>query len=271
MANHHIVVGDAHAKPGVSNRRFRWLGLFVADFCEKYINDNVTVIDMGDWEDMPSLSSYDIGKKSYEGRRYQKDIQAAVDARIEFQIPLIGINNKRQAAKKKKISPNLVALGGNHFERRIERAIENSPLLDGVISIDDGRAVELGWEYTPFLVPKDVDGITYVHYWQGRGTSQPIGMGKFPAQTLLREKHCSSVIGHNHVWDVAVSRNGAGDKLFALSAGCFLDPEQDEAYAGQNNRDWTRCITVLKDVRNGFPEGGFEMITIEELKDRYAH
>lgn len=270
MANHHIIIGDAHAKPGVSNRRFGWAGKFVADFCEEHINDAVTVIDMGDWEDMESLSSYDVGKRCYEGRRYQKDIQSAVEARAEFGVPIARTKDKLKASKRRAISPKLVSLGGNHFERRIERAIENSPLLEGVISIEDGRAATYGWEYVPFLTPKEIDGIAYVHYWQGRGTSQPLGMGKYPAQTLLREKHCSTVVGHNHIWDVAVTRDGNGRRLFALSSGCFLDPDQYENYAGQNNKDWTRCITILKDVQDGFPQGGFEMITIEELQKRYG-
>jgi hypothetical protein len=234
-------------------------------------DDNVTVIDIGDFEDMPSLSSYDIGKRCYEGRRYQKDIQAAREARAEFGDAIARVNNKRKAAKRRAISPRLVSLGGNHFERRIERAIEDSPLLEGTISVQDGGAEEFGWEYIPFLTPKEIDGIAYVHYWQGRGTSQPVGMGKYPAQTLLREKHCSTVVGHNHIWDVAVGRDGRGRKLFALSAGCYLDPQQDEHYAGQNNRDWTRCITILYDVVEGFPEGGFNMITAEAIQKRYDY
>lgn len=267
--NVHVVVGDAHAKAGVSNRRFRWLGNFVADLCYTNPDFKVTVIDMGDWEDMESLSSYDLGKKSYEGRRYQKDIQAARDARAEFLMPITRMQERARNNKKKMIAPTLEALGGNHCERRIDRAIENSPLLEGVISVADAGAEEFGWNYTPFLVPKVIDGISYVHYWQARGSSQPIGMGKYPAQTLLREKHCSSVIGHNHVWDIAISRDGKGNKLFALSAGCFLDIDQHEEYAGQSNADWTRCITVLYGVEDGFPRAGFEMIPIEELADRY--
>lgn len=271
VPNMHIIVGDAHAKPDVPNRRFRWLGNLVVDYCSRFPEFDITVIDMGDWEDMPSLSSYDIGKRSYEGRRYQKDIEAAVEARAEFGNAIARYNDKRKASKRRAISPRLVSLGGNHFERRIERAIEDSPLLEGTISIEDGRAAAYGWEYVPFLTPKEIDGIAYVHYWQGRGTSQPVGMGKYPAQTLLREKHCSTVVGHNHIWDVAVGRDGLGKRLFALSAGCYLDPEQHESYAGQNNQDWTRCITILYDVSEGFPRGGFEMIPIQKIQELYDY
>ena len=71
----HLVIGDSHAKPGISNRRFEWLGKLILD--EK----PDVIIDIGDFEDMPSLSSYDVGKKSYEGRRYIKDLESAWEAR----------------------------------------------------------------------------------------------------------------------------------------------------------------------------------------------
>ena len=72
----HLVIGDAHAKPGVSNDRFEWLGKLVIR-----VRPDV-VINMGDWADMASLCLYDKGKRSYEGRRYLEDIEAA-NIRIE--------------------------------------------------------------------------------------------------------------------------------------------------------------------------------------------
>lgn len=267
----HIVVGDAHARPGVPNDRFRWLGNLVVDTCVNHPDSEVVVIDMGDWEDMPSLSSYELGKKSYEGRRYRADIQAAIEARAEFRSPITRYNEKQKAGKRKQISPRLVSLGGNHFERRIERVVESSALLEGVISVEDGGHATYGWEYVPFLTPKEIDGISYVHYWQARGSSQPIGMGKYPAQVLIREKHCSTIVGHSHVWDLAISTDGTGKRLFAMVAGCYFDPEQHENYARQSNKDWTKCITILYDVVDGYPKGGFNLLPIETIKELYDY
>jgi hypothetical protein len=264
------VVGDAHAKPEVSNRRFDWLGCFVRDFVLDNPNTDVTVIDMGDWEDMPSLSSYDIGKKSYECRRYKLDLQAAHDARFRFNKPILEYNDKAKKNHEKRISFRKVALGGNHFERRVTRAIENSALLDGTISIADNKCAEFGWEYVPFLHPIIIDGITYVHYWQGSGTSQPIAMGKYPSQVLVREKHGSTVVGHNHILDISSVLNAQGNRVFAMCAGCYLDPDQVEEYAAQNNENWWRGITVLKGVINGYPTQGYEVLPIEELQRRYS-
>lgn len=270
MSSDHIIVGDSHARPGVDNRRFDWLGKFILDYHLSNPDSDITIIEMGDLEDMPSLSSYDLGKKSYEGRRYKLDIEAAHDARRRINHPIEEYNDARKRNRKSTFRPRKIAIGGNHFERRIGRAIEISPMLEGVISVSDGGHEKFGWEYVPFLQPIMLDGITYVHYWQGNGTAQPIGLGKYPAQVLLREKHCSTVSAHNHVKDKAEILDGRGNRLFALSAGCYLDPDQWEDYAGQNNKTWWKGIIVLKGVENGYPQNGYEEIPIEVLQRRYG-
>lgn len=269
MSSTHIVVGDAHAKPEVSNRRFDWLGKYVLDYVKDNPEEDVTLIDMGDWEDMPSLSSYDLGKKCYEGRRYIRDIEAAWDARSRVNKPLDLHNERAKRNHEKRLSIRKVAIGGNHFERRVVRAVEGSPMLDGVIGVGDNRCADFGWEYIPFLKPITIDGITYVHYWQGRGTSQPIGMGKFSAQVLLREKHTSTITAHNHVLDFATTLNGNGERILGISAGCYLDPDQIEEYAAQNNHNWWRGIIILRGVKRGWPTAGFEIKPIEELQRTY--
>ena len=105
-----LVIGDAHAKPGVSNRRFDWLGKFIAD------TKPDVVVDIGDWADMESLSSYDKGKRSFEGRRYKRDVEAAIDARERVNYGMRGMSRR----------PTLVALTGNHTER-IARAAQSNP------------------------------------------------------------------------------------------------------------------------------------------------
>jgi len=70
----HLVMGDPHCTPKASNDRFLWAGKLAAD-----LKPN-TIICMGDFASMDSLSSYDKGKKQFEGRRYKKDINHAHDA-----------------------------------------------------------------------------------------------------------------------------------------------------------------------------------------------
>jgi len=225
------------------------------------------IIDMGDFEDMPSLSSYDKGKMSYEGRRYKRDLEAAHKARELLNGPISEYNKRKKLNKERQYRPSKIALGGNHFERRVTTAIELAPMLEGTISVRDNRCEDFGWEYIPFLEPITLDGFTYSHYFQGNGTSNPIGMGKYPAQVMLREKHTSCVMGHNHLFDVANDLNAREERIWAFSAGCYFDHWED--YAGRNNNRWWRGILVLDGVKDGRLES-YQAISLDRIKEKYG-
>lgn len=270
MSTDMIIIGDAHVRPDISNERFNWLGKFIADYVISNPHTNVKIIDMGDFEDMPSLSSYDLGKLDFEGRRYQKDIEAAIDARAKLLAPLTKeIFKAKENKKKQPKNFELYALGGNHFEGRINRILQEQPWLVGKLSVSDGLANAFGFKYIPFGSTINLNGIMFTHYWKNRGSHHPIGGGKNPAATIQREKLCSSVTGHSHVLDRTSQVTGTGKKIFTLVAGCFLAEEQTEKYAGQANDAWWKGICVLKDVRDGYPTGGEQYITIQELKRMY--
>ena len=67
----HLIVPDTQCKDGDNFEFLSWIGQYILD------QRPDTVIHLGDFADMESLSSYDVGKKSFEGKRYIKDIQAA--------------------------------------------------------------------------------------------------------------------------------------------------------------------------------------------------
>jgi hypothetical protein len=122
MNKDYLIIPDCHAHPDYHNKRFTWLGKLVADLQPH------TVIMLGDWADMPSLCSYDKGTKGYEGARYVRDINAAIDAQEKF---------FHEIRKRKKKLPRFVMLEGNH-EHRINRAISSDfNQLDGIIGLDD--------------------------------------------------------------------------------------------------------------------------------------
>lgn len=225
------------------------------------------IIELGDWEDMPSLSSYDKGTMSYEGRRYKRDLEAAHKARELLNGPISEYNQRKKLNKERQYRPTKIALGGNHFERRVKRAIELAPMLEGTISVEDNRAKEFGWEYIPFLEPVTFDGFTYCHYYQGNGSANPIGTGKYPAQVMLREKHTSCVMGHNHLFDVANDLNAREERIWAISSGCYF--EHWEEYAGRNNNRWWRGVIILEGVKDG---GLREVraIDISRVKELYS-
>lgn len=257
-----LVIGDSHAKPGVPNDRFYWAGRYAADMKPDII------VDMGDWADMPSLSSYDIGKKSYEGRRYVQDVEAANRAREEFNRGLSVHASKLARRHKARYAPKKIALGGNHDEGRISKAIDGDPKLEGLIGVKDLKHSEFGWEYIPYLQPVNIQGFTFSHYFASGVMGRPIS-GEMPALSLLRKQYTSCVSAHSHLFDVAHRTRPDGTRLWGLVAGCFLDPDQWEDYAGPANRLWWRGLVLLKGCDNGDLEA-IETITVTRLKEHYG-
>ena len=57
----HLVIPDTQVKPEHSVKHLRWAGKYAAE------KKPDVIIHIGDHWDMPSLSSYDVGKRSFEG------------------------------------------------------------------------------------------------------------------------------------------------------------------------------------------------------------
>ena len=255
-------IGDAHAKREEPQRRFTWLGKLIVD-----LKPDV-VVDMGDWGCMPSLSSYDgskltgggSSKLSFEGRSYAKDIEASVEARDRVHVELQKAGRKR---------PRRIALGGNHDDQRISRALQNVRELEGVISIADHQREAYGWEHIPFLDLVDVGGFVYSHYFTSGVMGRPVG-GEHPAAALLKTQYRSCVAGHSHLFNEA-HRTSGSKRVQAFVAGCFLDPNQREDYAGPANHMWSKGLLLMRDVEGGVCRGGFEWIPIARIQKAYAN
>lgn len=253
-----LVIGDAHAHPDFPNTRFDWLGkMIVAEHPD-------VIVDIGDFADMPSLSSYDFGKKSYEGRRYLKDIECAIDARKRVKEPADELSARLRKQHGKHWEPRFVALGGNHDEARITRTIACEAMLDGLISHWDLGYRELGWEYVPFGDTIDIEGICFTHYFMGGVMGKPLG-GLYPTVTMLKRFHQSCVQGHTHYFQMR-HEVGPQGKVYAFMAGCYFDynPEWTKAHIF-----YDRGILLLKDVDKG-NIGSFSWVGIDEIKRRYG-
>ncbi len=257
-----MLIGDAHAKPGVSNERFYWAGRWAGDMKPDVI------VDMGDWADMMSLSSYDIGKKSYEGRRYLKDIEAANSAREEFNRGVAVVNSELSARKKAQYKPEKFALGGNHCEGRITRVIEDDPKLEGLIGVRDFRHEHYGWNYIPYRETVVIQGFTFCHYFASGVMGRPIG-GEMPALSIIRKQFTSCVSAHNHLFDIAHRTRPDGTRLWGVVAGCYLAADQYEDYAGPANKLWWRGLILLRGCENGDFES-LETVTVDQLGKRYG-
>lgn len=234
----HLVLPDVQAKPGHDFSYLNKIGQYiVAKKPEK-------IICLGDFADMPSLSSYDVGKKSFEGRRYVADVAAAHTAMRSLLSPLWEFNERAKKNKEKQYKPELILTLGNH-ENRINRAVNDSPQLEGVLSIRDLQYEEFGWTVHPFLDVVVVDGIAYSHYF----TTGLMGRPVTTASACLAKKHMSCVQGHQQGLQIHSNFRADGKQMTSIIAGsCY---EHNEDYMSfQGNNHW-RGFLVLHDVNDG--------------------
>jgi hypothetical protein len=244
----HIVIPDTQIKPGVPTDHLRWIGQYIVDHFAGQVN--VRIIHLGDHADMPSLSSYDKGKRAMEGRRYLADIDAANAGFDALNQPLIDYNVERRAAGEPEWWPDRHIALGNH-EDRITRACESDAQLDGLMSLDSLNYADHGWMVHPFLQPFYLDGIGYVHYWTNHMTGRPLGG---MVSTRIKTIGHSFTMGHQQTLDTAVRfivdpETGESRGQWGLVVGaCYL---HDEDYKGfQGNAHW-RGIVVCHGVYKG--------------------
>ena len=253
MTKTHLFICDSHAHYKHHNKRAELLGHLIND-----IKPDI-VIHGGDSADMPSLSSYDRGKKSFQGRTYRADI----DAHLDFSERLFHIIRKQ----KKKL-PRFVFLEGNH-ENRIKKAINLQPELDGTITFDDlelGRYYDDIVEYnggSPGII--QLDGINYAHYFISGVMGRPIS-GEHPAYSLLSKQFNSCSAGHVHTADYAIRTTAQGKKIHGTVGGCFQDYDSD--WAGEANRLWWRGLVVKRNVSDGNYDPQF--ISLDWMKRNYG-
>jgi hypothetical protein len=232
----HLVITDVQAKP---DKDFSFLTA-IGNYIVKQKPD--VIICIGDFADMPSLSSYDVGKKAFEGRRYVNDIKAAKEAMDALLDPLREYNIRARRNKEKTYSPRMVLTLGNH-EQRILRAINDDPKLDGLVSLNDLPYQE--WEVIPFLEVIAIDGICYSHYF----TSGVMGKPITSSAALLTKKHMSCVAGHQQGRQISYGKRADGKEMTAIIAGsCY--PWDEDYLDHQSNIHW-RGIYVLHEVVDG--------------------
>ncbi len=255
----HLVIGDPHAKPGVSNKRFEYLGKFIVD------KKPDVIICIGDFADMESLCSYDKNKKSFEGRRYNNDIAAVHEALELVETPSKHYNEQRRKNKKTQYKPRKVMVLGNH-EQRIERAVECSPELEGTIDYSDLKYEAYGWEVVPYTVPIQVDGVFYAHFFPSGLKGEAIS-GVNVASNILTKMMCSCTVGHNHLFDFATRALPDGRRIYGLSAGCFADLAHVEAYAINVQFMWYAGLMLKHNVSEG--QYDLETFSMNRLKEEY--
>jgi hypothetical protein len=193
------------------------------------------IVCIGDFADMPSLSTYlQAGSLESEGLRYKDDVAAVRRAMTAFLKPI---------RAKRGYDPKLIMTYGNH-EDRISRTLVAQPrLFTG--SLDDLGYEADGWTTYPFLQPVVVAGVAFSHYFPSGVMGRPITT----AAALLRKMHMSAFAGHLQGRDIAYSKRADGSSLTAIIAGSFY--QHNEGYLSPfTNKHW-RGMYMLHEVKNG--------------------
>ncbi len=239
----HCIIPDVQVKPGVPTDHLHWIGNYIA---EKRPD---VIVQIGDFADMPSLSSYSLGQAEAEGNRYVKDIQAAQDAMDELMRPIRAV---------KGYEPEMILTLGNH-EDRIDREAEANPRFMGAISTDDLRYAEWGWNVKPFLQVVRIDGWEYSHYFVSGAMGRPVSS----AAVLLRERQRSAVMGHVQYTDIAFHKRTGNIGIF-----CGICYQHDEKYLTPQGNTTRRQIVMLHEVHDGV--GDPMLVSLAFLKERYS-
>lgn len=241
----HLVIPDVQARPGVPLNHLEWIG--------KYIKEKrpEVIVCLGDFADMSSLSSYDVGKRSFEGRRYRKDVDVVRRAMDLLLDPIRHTN---------RYNPRLVLTLGNH-ENRISRAVDSDPKLEGTIGLEDLQYEKAGWQVCPFLKPCKINGVHYCHFFP----SGILGRPCTTARKILSTYHVSCVAGHQQGRDVAYALRGDGKRLTGIIAGsCY---QHDESYLTPLSNNCWRGIVVLHEVKDGTFDEMF--VSLRYLRRKY--
>lgn len=254
----HLVIPDAHVQPDTNNDRFEWLGKFILE------RRPDKIICLGDFADMNSLCSYDRGKRSFEGRRYLGDCEAVKDALGRLNGPINHYNSQRKRNGKSQYRPEKFMLLGNH-EHRIVRATEDRAELDGTIGIHNLGFTEYGWRVSDYLVPIELDGIFYCHYFVSGVKGEAIS-GPNIASLIISKHFVSCIAGHVHTIDYAVRTTPSGKQVMGLVPGCFFDHPMD--YAEHTEHLWWRGVAWLENVVDGAYD--LELVSLERLKKNYG-
>jgi len=251
----HLVIPDCQVRPGDDLTYLEHIGKYLVE------KQPDVIICIGDFADMPSLSSYDIGKKSFEGKRYVSDIASSHGGMEALLGPLWSFNKSRVRQHKSRYVPRMVLTLGNH-ENRINKAVENDAKLEGVLDINHLKYKEYGWEVFPFLEVVVIDGVAYSHYF----TTGTAGRPASSAQVQLTKKHMSCVAGHQQGLQIAMGNRADGSQITSIIAGsCY---EHDEDYMGpQGNKHW-RGVLMLHDVH----DGNFDVmpVSLKYLRKKYG-
>ena len=252
----HLVIADTQAKPEHDTKYLECIGEFIVH------KKPDVIVHIGDHFDFPSLSSYDRGKRSFEGRRVIDDLNAGHVGMKALLQPMVNLQEQQRKNRKKVYSPKMVFCVGNH-EARADRFANDNPEFEGFVGVEQLGLESYGWEVYPFLKPAVVDGINYVHYLANPFTGKPYGGS---ALNQLKNVGKSFVVGHKQLLDCAIRPTLDGQMQIGIVNGaCY---PFDEPYKGYQGNYHFRGVTMLHEVKDGF--GCPMFVSLDYLMEKYG-
>ncbi len=247
-----LLIPDVQDGPTRSKEHLKW--------CAKYIREKQfgVVIQIGDFGDFSSLSSYDRGKASAENKRLSKDWDSFRSAHDTLTAGWLHTGSYK---------PRLVYTEGNH-ENRIARYANDNPELAGTLPNPVSYMRSAGWEAYPFLKVARVEGCLVSHYFPrtltGSITSVSMKYGAANALNMVRANLASCIAGHSPgiSWGVYPASNRS---YHGLIAGSFYS--HNESYLGPQQRYW-RGVVVLNQLESG--EFDICPVSLKHLKERHG-
>ena len=235
-----LFIPDTQCKPGVDLTYLRAIGQYIVD------KKPDVVVHVGDHFDFESLSSYDKGKLSFEGRRLQSDIDVGKQGMKELLAPL-----RKYQSLDPSYQPRMVFCLGNH-EERLQRVPSNNSEFEGFIGYHL-LELEKDWEVIDYLKPVNIQGINFVHYIAHPMTGKPYGG---TASSMLKNVGCSFCVGHKQTLEVAIQPVMDGSMRLGIVAGASYLFDEPYKNAGYGNLHF-RGVVMLHDAKDGFADPSF--------------
>lgn len=247
-----LVIPDLQVGPGRSLKHIEWIGAYCAD------KEFPLIVQIGDWADFPSLSSYDKNKAASENRRLSKDWDAFRRSADLLMAPI---------EKKRGYQPRLVFTAGNH-EERVFRYMNDNAQIDTLPNPLEYLASR-GWETHKFLCPVRIHDVLFAHYFPrsmtGRVTAGGLRYGSTSAMAMIRANMDSCVAGHRPGFEPAIFTTNDRTVVGVIAGSCYTHKEE---WAGPGGDNYWRGVVALNQLRNG----RFDPcpVSLDWLRERYG-